>query len=121
MSYCRWSTNDFQCDVYVYEDSWGGWTTHVASTRYVLAGPLPPPAVFDPDDDTSWEAWLSRHQQVQRMVDQADRVKIDLPHAGETFNDDTPAGCADRLEMLLGLGYVVPQDVIDELRQEAAA
>lgn len=27
MAYCRWSTPD--CDVYVYEDVMGGWTTHV--------------------------------------------------------------------------------------------
>jgi hypothetical protein len=40
MSYCRWSSNDFQCDVYVYEDVAGGWTTHVACNRVVYSEPL---------------------------------------------------------------------------------
>lgn len=120
MSYCRWSTDDYQCDVYVYGDARGGWTTHVASARYVYKEPLPPMVEFDPADDAGWEAWLTRHKTVQRMVDEADRVAIGLPHDGETFNDDTPGECADRLESLLKLGYVVPPDVIQELRQEAA-
>lgn len=29
MSYCRWSSDNFKCDVYVYADVSGGWTTHV--------------------------------------------------------------------------------------------
>ena len=30
MSYCRWSHND--SDLYCYDDSSGGWTTHVRTT-----------------------------------------------------------------------------------------
>ena len=29
MSYCRWSSDNFQCDVYCYADVSGGYTTHV--------------------------------------------------------------------------------------------
>lgn len=118
MSYCRWSTDDYQCDVYVYGDTRGGWTTHVASARYAYKEPLPAEVEFDPADDTSWSAWLARREAVQRMVDEADRVAIGLPHDGETFNDDTPGDCADRLERLRGLGYRVPQDAVEALRQE---
>lgn len=121
MSYCRWSTDDYQCDVYVYSDARGGWTTHVASARYVYREPLPPVVEFDVNDDADWEVWLTRHKTVQRMVDEADRVTIGLPHDGETFNDDSPGECADRLESLLKLGYVVPPDVIEGLRQEQEA
>lgn len=120
MSYCRWSTDDYQCDVYVYSDARGGWTTHVASARYAYKEPLPPMVAFDPDNDQAWEAWLARHKKVQRMVDEADRVAIGLPHDGETYNDDSPSECADRLESLRQLGYIVPQDAIDSLRDEAA-
>lgn len=120
MSYCRWSTDDFQCDVYVYADARGGWTTHVASNRYAYKEPLPPVVECDPDNEEVWQAWLARHEVMRRLIDEADRVTIGLPHDGETYNDDTPSQCADRLEMLKGLGYVVPQDAIDSLRQEAA-
>lgn len=30
MSYCRWSSDDFECDLYCYADVRGGYTTHVA-------------------------------------------------------------------------------------------
>lgn len=32
MSYCRWSTDDFTCDLYCYESS-EGYVTHVASYK----------------------------------------------------------------------------------------
>lgn len=46
MSYCRFSTDDYQCDVYVYEDVGGWWSTHVAGNRPVYAEPLPDPVPF---------------------------------------------------------------------------
>jgi hypothetical protein len=33
MAYCRWSSDFFECDAYVYEDVNGGWTTHIAGRR----------------------------------------------------------------------------------------
>lgn len=116
MSYCRWSSDDFQCDVYVYEDVSGGFTTHVASNRLVYAEPLPAHVPFDADN---MDAWMERHGKVNAMADRADRVDIGLPHDGESFNDDTASECADRLESLRSLGYIVPQYAIDALRGEA--
>jgi hypothetical protein len=34
MSYCRWSSMDFTCDIYAYESD-GGFVVHVASGRFV--------------------------------------------------------------------------------------
>lgn len=31
MSYCRFSSEDYQCDVYAYADVAGGYTIHVAA------------------------------------------------------------------------------------------
>ena len=44
---------------------------------------------------------------------------IGLPHDGDSFDDADQEACADRLEYLKGLGYVVPQYAIDALREEA--
>lgn len=33
MSYCRWSSDNFECDLYCYSDVNGGYTTHVAGRR----------------------------------------------------------------------------------------
>jgi hypothetical protein len=115
MSYCRWSSDDFQCDVYVY-DGGGGWTTHVAGNRPVGAVPPTPPKRNDP----AWpREFLAAHQAQMAFLETCERVAITLPHAGESFHDDTPGECADRLEMLRALGYKVPQYAIDELRAEA--
>lgn len=133
MSYCRWSSDDWTCDVYVYEAVWGGWSTNVAANRRVPKEPLPPEVPYPPDrppqeEGPEWEEWHSRFQawylrykDVNRIVREGDLVPIDLPHAGKSFGDDTPGECADRLEDLKALGFVVPQYAIDQLRAEEAA
>ena len=115
MSYCRFSSDDFQCDVYVYEDCAGGWTTHVAGRRHVFKEPLPADVPLE-----NKEAWVKRHARVMELIDSAELVDIGLQFDGETFNDPTPGECADRLEMLRAAGYNVPQYAIDQLRDEAA-
>lgn len=116
MAYCRWSSDDFQCDLYVYEDVAGGYTTHVANLRPVFRDPLPEPIEWDPDNV---EPWFMRYFAVMKMVENAERVPIGGPYDSQTFSDPTPGACADRLEMLRGAGYNVPQYAIDELRAEA--
>lgn len=116
MAYCRWSSDDFQCDAYTYADVAGGYTTHVANMRRVFTEPLPPPVEWNPDDV---EPWFKRHFAVMDMVERSDLVPIDGPHDGETFRDPTPGACADRLIALRAAGYNVPQYAIDALREEA--
>lgn len=115
MSYCRWSTDDYQCDLYVYESVGGFWSTNVASNRLVYKEPLPPAIPFTADRLTEWH---ERHERVGEMVDEAVRVEIDLPHAGESFADASAGACADRLQYLKGLGYRFPDAVIVDLREE---
>lgn len=116
MSYCRWSSDDFQCDVYCYADTLGGYATHVAANRAIPAEPLPPKVPFDPQH---MDAWLARHEKVMGMIAKAERHPIGLPHDGESFNDPSPDLAADRLMELREAGYRVPQYAIDALRQEA--
>lgn len=118
MSYCRWSSDDYQCDVYVYESQAGVFTTHVAVRRYVFATPLP---AEEPFDGKHIQAFVKRAALVGRMVDSATQVPIGLAEDGETFEDASAAECAERLEYLRGLGYRVPQYAIDMLRAEAEA
>lgn len=120
MSYCRWSTDDFQCDLYIYEDVYGGWTTHVAGARVVYLNPLPDPVPLLAD---TVDAWAERNQEIMRRLDDPTehrREDIDLPFAGETFSDSTPGECADRVEQLLAAGYRCPSGVVEALRAEQA-
>jgi hypothetical protein len=113
VSYCRWSSDDSQCDVYVYEDCAGGFTTHVAGCKHVFKESLPPEVSYRDN-----KAFFARYEKINKMIDAADMVNIGLPHDGETFNDDTAEECADRLESLRAMGYRVPQYAIDSLRGE---
>jgi len=96
MSYCRWSSGDWNCDLYCYEDARGGWTTHVAENRYKY--PLKANTEF-------------RHLE-------KNLVKIDLPHAGETFNDPTLKAFRQRLVTLREIGYIFPDGVFQEVDEE---
>ncbi|MBK9497341.1 MAG: hypothetical protein IPO08_23035 [Xanthomonadales bacterium] len=115
MSYCRFSSMDGRCEVYCYEPVYGGFVTHVAVNRVTFKSDLPPEVTFGPEH---CEAWLARHRVVSAMLAEAKRTSIGLPHDGETLQDEDAAAAADRLEYLKGLGYIVPQEAIDCLRDE---
>lgn len=118
MSYCRFSSDDFQCDLYIYESEFGGFVTHVAKRRAVYRAPLPKPVPFD---ETQLEAWLVRHRLVMAMHEAALFVPIDAPHAGATFFDETLSDLQGRLGELKRLGYRYPESVDAALAAERAA
>ena len=109
MSYCRFSSDDYRCDLYCYESA-QGFVTHVAGLRSVLTKPLPPPvnSLDDPD------AWFKRHDAVMKIVDRSKRVPIGLAHDGETFVDATEEAMFERIRYLAGVGYNVPAELLDE-------
>ena len=131
------------CDVYVYEDVSGGWTTHVAGGRRIIP-PIPNiPIQWVPNfggkynqssrsieyDNRinkflarvffgAWAIWNSRiHLASLRLIPIR---PIGLPYDEQSFNDDTAGECADRLEQLRAIGYIVLQYAIDALREEQA-
>ena len=117
MSYCRWSSDDFTSDVYVYAHVDGGWTTHIASRRHAAdLSKLPPPVELLPDNVA---AWVARNKELHAAIKAAGYVEIDHPEAGKTYSDPTPADCAARLIALKASGLVVPQYAIDELLSES--
>lgn len=117
MSYCRWSSSQWMCDVYVYEDCMGGWTTHVAKFKRSEPGPAFPAM----GSMTQGEFFEAVSDWKRKEHDYHDRVKllpIQLEHAGGSFNHSTPGECADFLEELKTIGYNVPDYAIKELREE---
>jgi hypothetical protein len=119
VSYCRWSSNDHQSDVYVYEGTDGWWHIEVARNRRVpVCATIRPVETFDPWD-LSDEACEAREDQEMGFTTRGVRVYIDLPYAGDSLVAETARDCAETLEGLQGLGYVVPQFALDALREEA--
>lgn len=116
MSYCRWSTGDFRCDLYIYADLRGGWTCHIGASRYALPDDAYPPESADPKD---FKAWMARQQKVNELIRDAPTVRIELPYAGESRWFDDPYDLSVFLVELRELGYRFPFEIIDELRNEA--
>jgi hypothetical protein len=117
MSYCRFSTDDYQCDLYIYADCAGGYTTHVAGSRYVGDTPIPEIP----------EGWfkLPAAQREALWDAQADWIKtarlepINLPHAGESFFSLDADQTVERVKELRRLGYNFPDFVLSALEDEA--
>ncbi len=117
MSYCRWSSDGYKCDVYVYEDVHGGWTTHVAGRKKAGLDTLPPDPLTLIGNMHS-EEWLEAYRSFHEAYERLPFVDHAMAGAGETFNDDTPGECADRLERLREVGFYVPDYAIAALREE---
>ena len=130
MSYCRWSSDTYQCDVYVWADVAGTWRTEVAGRRPRLLVAPPPPVTLPvggantPERQAWAEASTERMQAASALI-AADREGetwewLDLPEpdGGRSYEHATPGECADNLERLRSLGLNVPQYAIDSLREE---
>lgn len=114
MSYCRWSSNSHQCDVYVY-DATDGVTVHVASSRIVLPEDMPAEPSFL---ELPAGEWVTRHNEWTARLNQCQVAPIGLPHDGESHYGLSLVQAADLLERFAAVGYLVPPDVITTLREE---
>lgn len=119
MSYCRWSSNNFKCDLYCYEDA-TGYAIHVAANRWGDGWPKPvPKACFkdgvyqygvDPEADRLFEEhWEEEGKHIH---------PIELPFAGMTFHVDTLEDMRDKIKELVAIGYKVPDYVFTRIDEE---
>jgi hypothetical protein len=124
MSYCRWSSDKGYCDVYVYEDVSGGWTTHVASKRRPKGRPDGYLEVIERQFKAATELDTQACADAASIQEKWDEENppFDIEHveAGESFNHAEPGECADNLERLRREGFQVPQYAIDGLREDQA-
>jgi hypothetical protein len=119
VSYCRFSSDNFHSDVYVYESCYGGYQTYVAGNRVVGDIPKTPENWWkDPNKDEAIEAYLKAHNEQMEFVRTATRESIDLPHAGESFVDNSLEELLGRLLWLRSLGYNVPESAIEMIKEE---
>ena len=113
MSYCRWSSDDWRCDLYCYEHVAGGWMIHVAGNR-----PLNVPRNDEPFIRERIAEWSAKHNAQLDYLRDCPREDIALPHAGETFNEPTLAKFARRLLELRAIGYSFPDYVLALVGQQ---
>ena len=115
MAYCRFSDDDFRCDVYCYESE-GGFEIHVAARKYVSDEPFPkkPDHFWDLPPEEMTEVLKRQHD----WIDHARLEPLGLAYDGKTFSCDTPGEAAETLTMLGKAGYRVPPVVIEMLIDE---
>src|SRR5690348_16129614 len=103
MSYCRWSSDDYQCDVYVWADYAGGYRTEVAGRRRVWKVALPPYVTLPIGEAHSPErsAWASAHAdrmvEINRLLDDENNwewLDLPIPEGGNSYRHATAAECA---------------------------
>ncbi len=114
MSYCRWSSDNFKCDLYCYEDVSGGFTTCIAGNRIKGNIPILPKLTSETVKDGSY---LTAYKEQMAFLETAEREKIDLPHANETFNDPDLESFLERLIHLREIGYNFPDYVIESVKE----
>ena len=116
MSYCRWSSMNHACDIYLYADVNGGYTCHVAGKKRVSGTPCPPLP------NEWWKApveqLMADMDKQQRWVENAELVDIGLPHDGESFYCQDRDTMVETLKMLKAEGYTMPEDLIETIQGE---
>lgn len=115
MSYCRWSSMDFQCDVYCYEHVGDFVAVCIAKRRHDIEGiELPEPVDIRKDGS---KPWLARYKAVREILETCELKEIGLEHDGKSFSFDTLDEAADFLEELKDLGYIMPDSAIRQMRE----
>jgi len=114
MSYCRFSSDDWKCDICAYESDMG-YEIHVAARRIVGDVPtLPDPLAV------SGQEWSAAYVAQLAFIKTARREQITLLHAGESFTCSDLGSFEARLRVLREIGYNVPDYVFEEIAQERA-
>lgn len=116
MSYCRWSSDDFGCDVYAYESA-EGFTVHVAEARYVGDIPKVSPMPFNQGDEL-WTEWFVAYEKQTKVVAGLSTKNIGLEYDRQTFVFQTLQEFLDGMLDIQSKGYNVPEWTLESIRQE---
>lgn len=112
MSYCRWSDDNVQCDLYCFGTG-DDYVTYVREHRTVgQATPLPD---VKTTPDKEFPAALNRQMEFGMSFEV---VPIGLPHDGEIFRDPTLEAFKARLLYLRSVGYRFPDHVLERIDNE---
>lgn len=115
MSYCRWSSDNWKCDLYCYRDASGGYTIYVAARKLKkdIVPQIPEGLI-----DKSPKKWLRLHKKQMAFFETAEHEDIGLPFDGKCFNEPTLEEFLERILLLKGIGYNVPDYVVEQIRDE---
>jgi len=117
MSYCRWSTDKFQSDVYAYADMMDEYTIHVRKYHPISVEHVPDYNVME---------WLEKghdcveqkHKEYMDAVKKIEYEPIGLPYDGETIGAEDLKELYRWLGVLRSVGYYVPDSALELVFEE---
>jgi hypothetical protein len=113
VSYCRWSSDDYQSDLYIYEST-TGYEVHIAGRRILYSKKLPDWVPFTPENIQNG-TWQQRQEEVEKLLYSSEKQDIEFKHAGKCYTFPDGKSCADFVKELISLGYNVPNGVVEAL------
>jgi hypothetical protein len=120
MSYCRFSSCDFACDLYVYEGE--GFHVHVAGGRWL--GDIPKTAGLwpkeGPVDAESLRPWFAAHNAQTEFLKTATLEPIGHPLAGTSHDFATREYLLEFLVKMAKDGFRMPDHLVSRIEREIA-
>ena len=122
MSYCTWRDDNFTCDLFCYWDIRShGWTTHVATARFVGDVPKIEENMLEGETFETFERRVSAEMlSHSTFLASGPQAAIGLPFDGRRFDDPTLEAFRARLLALREAGYRFPDRVIETVDEEIA-
>ena len=118
MSYCRWSSMGGRCDVYAYEDYYGGYTIHLAARKRKNLDKAPELPELTSENI---EEYLKATKKLYEWHDTEEGsvfYDLNLEHAGQSFHEKTLEDFHGRMLYLRDIGYVFPDYVLETIEEE---
>jgi len=126
MSYCRFSSDGYQCDLFAYRGE-RGFIIHIAEKRYNNAAPLVQDYLRLKKNGKGWNkrsiksfnvATKNWKKAQSKLSEEECFTKINLPFAGETLLFDDIEDFRDKMYELMEMGYQCDWGVIAIINEE---
>lgn len=114
MSYCRWSSDNYNCDIYAYESCYGGYEIHIASSKY--EGEIPK-LDYNLLATDMVEFTKQRKAQLEYLKDCGTK-ELNLKYAGENLGAETLEEFENLMLELKEIGYDIPDYVFETIKLE---
>lgn len=115
MSYCRFSSDNFKCEVYCYEGIDG---FHVIIARKKFKDIKNAPHV-DYINDYNIDEVLIQHKNFNDWMETAEEVDIGLPEDGEHYVFGDVHQAYEKMKQLKEMGYYIPVYTMEILKEDA--